>query len=327
MSVAGVMSRPRRALALVAAAACATVGFALTGTAAHADPNATTLEKNMDATWSKLEANGEKYKQNEYQLRKNQAESRKLGKQLKPLQQKVDAMYKEVGSYAAAAYKGGNLSAVNSILTYGSASTMLDQVATLDRMAAEQHRKVAKYEKAKNALDAKKRKYDSLVAQNKKQQIKLAAEKKKLQSDMDTMEKQYQQTAAGRAQSGSGLPDIGYIPGPAGKAVRYAIDHLGDPYVWDTAGPNEFDCSGLTMAAWAQAGVSMRHYTYDQYAAFPHVGHDELQPGDLTFWNGGEHVGIYIGKGYVIHAPQPGEGVKVSPVDYPGSWYGAVRPG
>jgi len=312
---------------LLAAAVCATVGLGLAGPgAANADPSASQLEHNMDSTWSKLEANGEKFKQNEAQLHRNQKKSRQLGKRIKPLEKKVSRMYKQVGAYAAAAYRGGNLSALNSMLKYGSPTTMLDQMSTLNRMAADQHAKVAKYENAKEKLDATKAKYDKLIADNKAKAKQLSSQKKKLRADMDTMQKQYMKTAASRNNAGSALPNMPYIPGPPGIAVRYAINHLGDPYVWDTAGPNQFDCSGLTMAAWAQAGVHMEHYTYDQYAAFPHVGRDQLQPGDLVFWNGAEHVGIYIGQGYVIHAPQPGEGVKVSPVDYPGTWYGAVRP-
>jgi cell wall-associated NlpC family hydrolase len=71
----------------------------------------------------------------------------------------------------------------------------------------------------------------------------------------------------------------------------------------------------------------MKHYTYDQADQFPHVAKSDLQPGDLVFWNGGEHEGMYIGAGYVIHAPQPGENVKVSTLDYPGTFWLAARPG
>ncbi|MGA8116177.1 MAG: NlpC/P60 family protein [Actinocatenispora sp.] len=327
MSVARVMSRPRRALVLVAAAACVTVGSAMVGPGAYADPSTPKLEHQMDSTWTKLEATGERYKQNEAKLHQNEAKSKKLGKQIKPLAKKVNGMYEQVGKYAAAAYKGGTASAFNSMLKYGSASSMLDQISTLDRMASDQHRKVRKYELAKNKLDAEKNKYDGLIKSNKTQKVKLAAEKKHLQSSMDQMQAKYMQTAASRTNSGTALPaHMPYIPGAAGVAVRFAIDQIGKPYVWNTAGPSTYDCSGLTMASWGQAGVSMAHYTYDQFSAFPHVSESELQPGDLVFWNGGEHVGIYIGQGLVIHAPTPGESVKVSPTDYPGSWYGAVRP-
>lgn len=326
MSVAAVMSRPRRAVTLLTAAAVAAIGFSVAAPAAHAKPSATELEHQMDNTWNKLETAGEKYKQNAHELKVNEHKSAKLSKQIKPLAKKVGAMYKDVGRYATAAYKGGNVSAMNSLLAYGSPTTMLNQVSTLDRMASQQHREVAKYVDLKNRLDKKKKHYDNLVASNKADKKRLSKKKKSLQGQMHDMQIKYQKVAANRP-GGEALPDdMPYVPGPAGKAVRYAEQQLGKPYVWDTAGPDTFDCSGLTMASWAQAGVHMRHYTYSQYSSFPHVAEGALQPGDLVFYNGGEHVGIYVGKGYVIHAPTPGENVKVSPLNYPGSYYGAVRP-
>lgn len=328
MSVADVVSRCRRAVGLLAVAACATAGIAVAAApAAHADPSASELEHQMESTWNKLEAAGENYKAAVYHLSVNRRESKKLAKQLKPLNKRVDVMYKQVGAYAAAAYKGGNLSAFDSLLTTGSATTTIDNLALLDRLSAEQNAQAAKYVKLKNKLDAKKAKYDRLVVSNKKQAKKLSAEKKSLNASMNKMQDEYQQTAASNTGN-TELDDLNlpYVPGAPGVAVRFAEQQLGKPYVWDTAGPDTYDCSGLTMASWAQAGVHMQHYTGDQYAEFPHVSESDLMPGDLVFYNGGEHVAIYIGKGYVIHAPEPGEDVKISTIDYPGSWYGAVRP-
>ena len=75
--------------------------------------------------------------------------------------------------------------------------------------------------------------------------------------------------------------------------LAYAYAQLGKPYCYAGVGPGCFDCSGLTMMAWAQAGVSMSHGSYDQMALFPSVSMSQLQPGDLVFWDG--HVGIYVG--------------------------------
>ena len=78
----------------------------------------------------------------------------------------------------------------------------------------------------------------------------------------------------------------------------YARAQLGKPYAFATAGPDSFDCSGLTMAAWRAAGVSMAHYSGSQAAAFPKVGWDQLQPGDIVvFYRDFHHVGLYIGGG------------------------------
>jgi cell wall-associated NlpC family hydrolase len=136
-------------------------------------------------------------------------------------------------------------------------------------------------------------------------------------------------------QSPSGDPGStwrppGPLPAPSsmvGQVIAYAEAQLGKPYVYDTAGPNTFDCSGLTMAAWAQVGVSMPHYSGAQYAMFPHVPLSDMQPGDLMFWGSGgsQHVALYIGGGMTIQATHTGSFVLELPADYSTS-IGAARP-
>ena len=110
--------------------------------------------------------------------------------------------------------------------------------------------------------------------------------------------------------------------------IAYARAQLGKPYVYNTAGPNTFDCSGLTMMAWAQAGVSMPHYSGAQYSMFPHVSLSDLQPGDLVFKGpgGSTHVSLYVGGGMQIAATHTGSYVMLQPVAY-GHLSGAARPG
>jgi len=109
------------------------------------------------------------------------------------------------------------------------------------------------------------------------------------------------------------------------QAARIAMQYLGVPYVWGGSTPSGFDCSGLVMYAYAKVGVSMPHYTGAQYAAFPKVSYSDLQPGDLVFFYGLEHVGMYIGGGMMVHAPHTGDVVRVAPIAGR-SFAGAVRP-
>ncbi len=109
------------------------------------------------------------------------------------------------------------------------------------------------------------------------------------------------------------------VPVPTGSggaaAVAAAETRLGDPYVWGAAGPNSFDCSGLTMWAWAHAGVSLPHYSGAQYSATTHIPMSDLQPGDLVFFaDPGEHEAMYIGNGQVIEAPHTGANVRIMPL-------------
>jgi cell wall-associated NlpC family hydrolase len=112
-----------------------------------------------------------------------------------------------------------------------------------------------------------------------------------------------------------------------GPAVAYAKAQVGKSYVWGAAGPSSFDCSGLTMAAWQQAGVSLPHSSSAQYSSGPHISESELQPGDLVFYYSPiSHVGMYIGNGQIVNALNPGSGVQISGLhDMP--YVGAVRVG
>ena len=108
---------------------------------------------------------------------------------------------------------------------------------------------------------------------------------------------------------------------PADIAVATARAQIGKPYRWGAMGPSAFDCSGLTRYAWAAAGVHLPHSSRAQFGSLPRVELDELKPGDLVYRPG--HIGIYIGKGRMIHAPQSGSRVQISPL---GRTAGAVRP-
>jgi cell wall-associated NlpC family hydrolase len=127
--------------------------------------------------------------------------------------------------------------------------------------------------------------------------------------------------------SGPSFPPPPPASSKAAIAIAYARAQLGKPYVFGAAGPDAFDCSGLTMMAWRAAGVSMAHYSGSQAAAFPKVSWDQLQPGDiLVFYSDYHHVGLYIGGGQMIQAPHTGDVVKISPAWRTEFQFG-VRPG
>jgi cell wall-associated NlpC family hydrolase len=114
--------------------------------------------------------------------------------------------------------------------------------------------------------------------------------------------------------------------GGAATAVAAAKSKLGSAYVWAASGPSTFDCSGLTMWAWAQAGVSLPHSSSMQYSSGAKVSVSSLQPGDLVFYGSPiHHVALYVGGGQVIHAPQTGDVVRYASVDMM-PIVGAVRP-
>ena len=150
------------------------------------------------------------------------------------------------------------------------------------------------------------------------------AERARIQAE-EAAQRAAQTTSGGGSSSSADVGvDPGSIPAPssgAAAAVEYAREQLGKPYQYAGAGPDSFDCSGLTMMAWAQGGVSMSHGSQSQYLSFPHVPISDLQPGDLVFFGSSgpsnHHVGIYVGGGTMIEAPHTGAVVRYSSIYRP----------
>lgn len=133
----------------------------------------------------------------------------------------------------------------------------------------------------------------------------------------------------GRGAQWSTYTDGGRSKIAATGAIAFARQQLGKSYVYGHTGPNDYDCSGLTMMAYASVGVTLPRTSQQQSTRGVPVGRDALQPGDLVFYNSASHVGIYIGNGQIINAlgsPNGKKyGVRIDNIDFPGAYYGARR--
>jgi peptidoglycan DL-endopeptidase CwlO len=133
------------------------------------------------------------------------------------------------------------------------------------------------------------------------------------------------------AEAPSAVEAPAALPAPApsryGGVVGIAMQYLGTPYVYGGSSPSGFDCSGFVMYVYAQIGVSLPHNAAAQYGFGTPVDRSQLQPGDLVFFNGLGHNGIYIGGGSFIHSPHTGDVVKISSISgwYSSTWVGARR--
>jgi cell wall-associated NlpC family hydrolase len=209
------------------------------------------------------------------------------------------------------------------------------QTQDLEKVKAEAEKRQNEADTARQALDKINATVQQLLSST-KADIRVLANKietQRIAAEAAAQRARFQaaaaQAAAAAQNNGGGIStnsadtgvDPGSIPAPSGgaaAAVAYARQQIGKPYQYAGTGPGSFDCSGLTMMAWAQGGVSMSHGSQSQYLSFPKVPISALQPGDLVFFGSSgpsnHHVGLYIGGGTMIEAPHSGAYVRYTTI-------------
>ncbi|RZE61371.1 glycoside hydrolase [Streptomyces albidoflavus] len=183
----------------------------------------------------------------------------------------------------------------------------------LSELTAEEKERLAELERKKQAEAERKAKERAEKEEAERKAREAAEEKEREESGSGSGSGSGTGTGSG---GGSTAPDSSYAA-KAEKVIAFARAQMGKPYVWGAAGPDSFDCSGLTQAAWKTAGISLPRTTWDQVGVGQKVSVDHAQPGDLVFfYDDISHVGIYIGGGEMIHAPKPGADVRVESIYY-----------
>ena len=301
------------------------------GAPAHAEPSPAQIEKQIDKAWNELEPVIEQYNRTHAQLKANRAQQKKLAATLGPLQARVDAAMAGVGELASRAYMQGGRSRWSSMLFSGNPAELTDKLTYLDVMARAQRAQVSDVIDLRDTYAADKRQLDAVTATLAARDKDLAAKKTDIQKKVDGLQKLRVQTyGAGGGATGAfrtGPCPAEYTNDPGGKAAAKACSLLGKPYIWAAAGPKGYDCSGLTLTAWAAAGVSLRHYTKWQWSDNEPVSRADLKPGDLVFWYTDlHHMGIYVGDDTVVHATHTGDYVRMANIDDVGPIAGFRRP-
>jgi len=245
-----------------------------------------------------------------------------------------------VAQTAAAAFEDTGAMSVAGVLTSGDPSVVLQQGSLLTELSGSRNAETEQLLTDAGQLagvEQQAQRTESGIAALRSQ---LAARKNSLgtlisteKATLASLTVPQQQTVQSNSigANGSSAPQqyTGPASGQAGKAVAFAYAQLGKPYQWGATGPGSYDCSGLTQAAWAAAGVAIPRDTYEQWAALPHIATSAIQPGDLLYYDGVGHVAMYVGDGYIIDAPQTGEDVEKIPMNtswYAGNFDGAARP-
>lgn len=301
--------------------------------AANAAPSATDIQQQIDQSNIAFEKIVEQYNGVNEELKATQAAADDLNSKMAPLQSSMDSAYANVSQIAVRAYKGGGVSPMAALLSDGSTIGLIDELTSLDHLARAEQSDIQNYSRTKAQFDDQKAKLDALLAKQHADQKSLADQKSKIESDLARLTQLQRQasqtttsTSSGSSSTSRPAGPVPNVSGAAGIAVRFAYGAIGTPYVYAAAGSGGYDCSGLTMAAWAAAGVSLPHNAAMQWNVVAHISRSSLAPGDLVFYYGLGHVAIYVGNNQVIHAPHPGTTVQLASVDMaPPYGYGRVR--
>jgi cell wall-associated NlpC family hydrolase len=261
-----------------------------------------------------------------------------------------------VDKLAAAQYMGGRTDGLDAMLTATSPQGLIDQLAVQRVMASEMSAQMKSYRdvgqqaalaeeaSAKSAADAK-----TAAEQAAAVRADLQSKQSKLQVQIAVVKSQYTALTPSQRDALAAMPPIPAPPAPdavpppndpgilaappegippgdvappgdgapeAATVIQAALSRIGSPYSWGGSGPNAFDCSGLVMWSFQQAGMSLPHSSQALAQGGQPVSMDQMQPGDLvTYYSDASHVGIYIGDGMMVHASTYGTPVRVAPVD------------
>ena len=313
-------TRRRRATAVVTALALGVLLLVAPSMPASAAPSVGDIEKQIAAADNQLEPIIEDYNRIHAELQTNQAKTAALETKLAPLHLQAQVATARLGAIAARVYIGGPPSTLAALLNTDSTIQALDAMSLLDQVARQRLEQMKPLLQRRDAYAAAKKTLDQARAQLATQDADLASKKNTIQTQIAKLQKLRLTVYHTTGPIGTLRPvacPVEYTPGPGGVAARKACTAIGKPYVWAAAGPNSFDCSGLTLWAWAAAGVQLRHYTKWQWSDNNPVSRANLRPGDLVFYYPPSlhHMGIYVGGGWIVHAPHTGDYVRMAKLD------------
>jgi cell wall-associated NlpC family hydrolase len=319
----------RRRGALAALVAMALIGSAVLTTSATAAPKPTVAEvkRKIELLREQAEQASEAYNDTREELKSVSVRLKAARVKLTRQRAELAKAKAKVGQLASETYRRGELSTLDLVLG-DDPDSALAQAGYLPSLGERQAASM-------NRLKDGEQKLAAIESEIKEQQTKAQAAKVKLQKTRKTVKQKLAQASAQlrtltSSQRVSLNDSPGDVPTGAGKAlcagkavsapsgvakaaINFACDQLGDPYYWGADGPDSWDCSGLTMKAFAAAGVSLPHSSRMQAGYGTSVSSSNLLPGDLVFFNSPiSHVGIYLGDGMMVHAPHSGTVVKVA---------------
>ncbi len=293
------------------------------------EPNLTTLVAEAKQLEFQINALSEQYDGLRLQLTRAQANAKIAQNAASRGATALAVGRQAVAQLAAANYMNSGLDPTFQALTTGDPAQFLSQASTIAELNQSSGVMVSTLASQVTQALRDKQTADQQIAQVNTLEAQMNAKKKLIDAKIDQVNSAaMKQAMAIYTQTGTyptiSIPTANTV---GAQALQAALTRVGDPYVWGAAGPGEFDCSGLVVWAFAQEGIALPHYTGSLWNSGMHVARNDLEAGDLVFFFSDiSHVGIYIGNGMMIDAPNFGVPVHVEPV-YWSAYVGAVRIG
>jgi cell wall-associated NlpC family hydrolase len=313
---------------------------------AVANPTPAELSAQIAAQNKALEPIIEQYNGVRAHLAADQAQAKKLAAQIGPTQQKADAAHDRLVDIAWTVYQTGGTSRLQAVLSTDSTNNLVEMLGTMNEIARQQSRDVDDATGLVSVYRQRQLQLSKVIEDENKQYHALVAQKADISSKVDHLQvllDEANAAAAKAAAEAAAAAKTTSSGSTTGKYTKAGLMPVACPYtsstgkghtaavkacslVWDTshtppwrmygwaeAGPDEYDCSGLTLTAWKAAGISLTHFTGDQWNESYAIAESDLRPGDLVFYfTAHSHVALYVGGGWIVQAEETGQPLKMS---------------
>ncbi len=301
---------------------------------AHAEPTRDEVEAKIEELNEEASAAVEAYNQAKEDHEVAEALYEELEEQVGDEEERYEELRGKVQGLANATYQSGELDSTTNILTSDGPEALLEQNADLNYLSESQQSQLEEFGESSERLFSLKDEAEEALEEAEEALEEAEEAKDEVEAKIEeqqTLLSQFPDADASTqgANDSGGQSYTGNASGSAAAALDFAYAQIGKPYIWGGTGPNGYDCSGLVQAAWRAGGVDLPRTTYAQAEVGQRIYDiNALQPGDIMFFSGLNHDGLYAGNGQMVHAPRTGRNIEV--VGLAAYWAGqfefAVRP-
>ncbi len=315
-------------LSVIATVAVALGAVAVPGASADPEPSIDDVQRRVDGLHHEAEQAAERFNTIRAQMGDARDELSAIRADVRDQAAETEDLRGQVEQLVLAQVDGTGIDNTGQLLLSDDPDEFISSMVTLQSYSDQTADLLVSYENSRSELDLREQQAEEQLAAISDAKEQMAKEKTEIDEKAEAAEELLaeleaeaaaaaaEEASRSEAASSSEVPVTNVpVSGRAGVAVETALAQVGDPYVYGAAGPDSFDCSGLTMFSWAAAGVSLSHSSSIQSGQGVPVSMSDIAPGDLVFYYSPiSHVGMYIGNGQIVHAPNPSSSVEVVPI-------------